>query len=229
MPITKAFSNLVTVIAWLLAIFVAPSVSADGIYWADLASGSIGRANLDGTGATDSFIPNAAVPNAGPDGVAVNATNIYWTTFSSIGRANLDGTGVNLNFIPGITNATGDVVVNGTYIFWAEHSFNTIGRANLDGTGVIQDLITLPLMTTSLNGLAVNGQYIYFGHDFDIGRANLDGTGVNPSFISAPLGAGAVAIDGNYIYWSQGNSGNGGAIARANLDGTGVRGCPGGC
>jgi len=40
---------------------------------------------------------------------------------------------------------------------------------------------------------------------------------VNQSFISGLNSAGGLAVDGTYIYWTNGN-----AIGRANLDGTGV-------
>jgi hypothetical protein len=68
------------------------------LYWTDFATGAIGRANLDGTGANQSFITAAS-----PRGVAVDADHIYWTNgdVNTIGRANLDGTGANQSFITG--------------------------------------------------------------------------------------------------------------------------------
>ena len=50
-----------------------------------------------------------------------------------------------------------------------------------------------------------------------IGGANLDGTGVNDAFITGASNPYGVAVDGNYIYWT-----NDTGIGRANLDGTGV-------
>ena len=60
-------------------------------------SGTIGRANLDGSGVDQSFITGAQV------GVAVDSQHVYWTNSSSdaIGRANLDGSGVDQSFITG--------------------------------------------------------------------------------------------------------------------------------
>src|SRR5439155_1244390 len=72
---------------------------AGHVYWTEEATGTIGRANLDGTGANQSFITGAT----SPFGVAVDAGHVYWTNFNTgtIGRADLDGTGVNQSFITG--------------------------------------------------------------------------------------------------------------------------------
>src|SRR5215467_8700200 len=75
------------------------------IYWTDGVPGTIGRANIDGTGVIQNLIEGGSQPY----GVAVDAAHIYWTNIlnsstdaGTIGRANLDGTGVNQNFITGI-------------------------------------------------------------------------------------------------------------------------------
>ncbi|HME68358.1 MAG TPA: hypothetical protein VKM54_00615, partial [Myxococcota bacterium] len=79
-------------------------VAVDGtyIYWTDVNTNSIGRANLDGTRVSQSFITGTN----GPNGVTVDGTYIYWTnngngSGNTIGRANLDGTDVNESFITG--------------------------------------------------------------------------------------------------------------------------------
>ena len=73
-------------------------------------AGSIGRANLDGSGANSSFITGAAEPF----GITVDYDHIYWTNYyncdyqtqppsgcagGTIGRANLDGSAVNQAYI----------------------------------------------------------------------------------------------------------------------------------
>jgi len=55
-----------------------------------------------------------------------------------------------------------------------------------------------------------------------IGRASVDGTGANQSFISGTNAPAGVAVDSNYVYWTNGNAGTIGTIGRANLDGTGA-------
>ena len=57
------------------------AIDAGHIYWANLATNSIGRANLNGSGVNPKFIPNAADPTMGggvtPGGVATDGTYIY--------------------------------------------------------------------------------------------------------------------------------------------------------
>jgi virginiamycin B lyase len=50
-----------------------------------------------------------------------------------------------------------------------------------------------------------------------IGRANLDGSNPNQSFIGGAFTPFGVAVDGNFVYWANQNSGT---IGRANLDGS---------
>jgi virginiamycin B lyase len=65
------------------------------IFWPNLAAGTIGRANLDGTGVNQSFITGIDAPS----GITSDGTYLYWTTgglndtagTGGIARAGLDG------------------------------------------------------------------------------------------------------------------------------------------
>jgi hypothetical protein len=179
------------------------------VYWPTSTNGTIGRANLDGSGVNQSLITGLVDPTD----VAVDGQHIYWSSYYSgvIGRANLDGTGVNPTFITGL-NGPLAVAVDGQHLYWASNS--GIGRANLDGTGVNPSFIPGGV------GVAVDSQYIYWVGGGGIGRANLDGTGVNQTFITGAGDPQNVVVDGQHIYWS--NPYPSPDIGRANLDGTGV-------
>src|SRR5215467_10703431 len=199
------------------------------IYWTDGVPGTVGRANIDGTGAVQNLVEGGSQP----DGVAVDATHIYWTNIlntstdaGTIGRANLDGTGVNQNFITGGNTVFG-LALDGAHIYWANEGTQTIGRANLDGTGVNQNFVAA---TGGFPGaVAVDSGHVYYINlsSSAVGRASIDGSGVEPRFVDAgefPLG---VAVDSGHLYWTHVNlssdpSAFDDAIGRANLDGTGV-------
>jgi hypothetical protein len=78
--------------------------------WANNATGTIGRADLDGSEVNQRFITGAIQP----DGVTVNSRYIYryiyWANDYTIGRADLDGAGVNQRFLNPPRNPAG---VNG--------------------------------------------------------------------------------------------------------------------
>jgi virginiamycin B lyase len=210
-------------LAWVLVVLASGCCASQAgayVYWTNSESNSIGRANLDGSGADQSFITGAT----NPDSVVVDGQYIYWINNGgdtsgdgTIGRANLDGSGVEESFITGLSFPDG-VAVNGQYIYWTNDGDRTIGRANLDGSGVNQSFIT---GASEPAGLAINSQHIYWTNQetATIGRANLDGSEVEESFITGTTGPFGVTINDQHIYWA--NRGNN-TIGRANLDGTGV-------
>src|SRR5215212_11101813 len=101
------------------------------VYFPQTGLGTIGRANLNGTGVNLTFISGLDQPQ----GMAVDSAHIYWVTpLATVARASLDGTGVNQRFISTAVPATG-VAVDGAYVYWSNSGLNTIGRADLDGTG----------------------------------------------------------------------------------------------
>jgi hypothetical protein len=195
------------------------ATDATHIYWTSRGArtNTIGRANLDGSGARRSFITGANDPS----GVAVDQHHIYWANYDAIGRADLDGTDVDQSFIT--TGAyVAAVAVDAHHVYWA--GVDAIGRANLDGGAVDPDFITAADFAF---GVAVDPMHIYWPswpggpHRNTIGRADLDGADAEPGFISGGLyGPGSVAVDSSHLYWGDFF---GETIGRANLDGTGVQ------
>ena len=207
-------------ISWAAAIAVtfscAWAAQADAyLYWGDIGGSleAVGRANLDGTGASEGWVPGAS----SPFGVAVDDRYVYWTNHyvNTIGRARKDGSGRTQNFIA--TQRPSGLAVSDRHIYWTTN-LGTIGRANLDGSGVDHDFITGGNGPTAL---AVRGQYLYWANSGSnsIGRAYLDGAGVNHTFVSGTTSVSGVAVDDAYIYWA---SQAGGTIGRAELDGSGA-------
>ena len=170
---------------------LASRLEAGHIYWANVATNTIGRASLDGSDAQPGFISGAS----SPIGVAVDAGHVYWAnaTTDTIGRANLDGSGADQSFIGGLDNPAG-IAVGAGHVYWANFDRYTIGRANLDGTAADQSFIRGadgPL------GVAVGAGHVYWVN-FNtraIGRANLDGSGADRTFITGARGPYGVAVD----------------------------------
>ena len=115
-----------------------PAIAVDQkhIYWTNLSSGAIGRANIDGSGVNQSFI----TAGVGVEGIAVDGTHIYWAqrgdaAGTAIGRANLNGMEVNPSFITG--SGSDDyhaVAVDAKHIYWTNFETGAVDRrANLDG------------------------------------------------------------------------------------------------
>src|ERR671933_506167 len=156
--VRRAAPTLATLV---LVTFVLAAPANAFVYWANVNTGTIGRAKLDGTDVNQNFITGA---NA-PAGVAVDSAHLYWTNFTgtggAIGRANLDGTGVDQSFI----NTTAGtiyfvepfgVAVDGAHIYWTTPAA-VVGRANLDGTGVDHSFIATA--SSAPLGVAVDGAH----------------------------------------------------------------------
>lgn len=209
-------------VIWTTAGYAKASSSEPArVYWTN-TTGTIQRANLDGTDLVD-VVVDLNVPN-GID-LDIGGAKMYWANKNDnkIQRANLDGTDVEdivASTMP--RNLVLDVSRNKMY--WTV-SAGFIMRANLDGTGV-EEIVTglhQPL------GIAVDvlaGKVYWTETDGTyerIARANLDGTGLE-SVISLTSYAAAVAVDINSgkLYCTHDNppSGSGQALLRANLDGS---------
>ncbi|MCH8148121.1 MAG: hypothetical protein IH987_09045 [Planctomycetes bacterium] len=197
------------------------------VYWTDVGTGKIQRADLDGGTGVEDLVTTQVIE---PVGLALDlvAGKMYWTEASPadfmISRANLDGTNVEL-LVTGLDHPSGitlDVV--GGKMYWTDIGTGKIQRGNLNGSSV-EDLLTIGAVFTPVDiALDVSGNKIYWTEstlaDFMIQRADLDGSNVellvtdlvNPSGIALDVAAGK-------MYWTDLGTGK---IQRANLDGSGV-------
>jgi hypothetical protein len=164
------------------------------IYWGNLGghpppgpqAGSLGRANLDGSEATSTFVTGLERPCD----VTVGGDHVFWVEggpnlgSGGIGRASLDGSSPQRPFIPfpAVDQSCG-LTASGNYLYWGQGK--AIARANLEG-GEVNDAFVPDAGVT--NGIAIQAGRIYWDALWpdgtsSIGRANLDGSEATPKWI----------------------------------------------
>ena len=159
------------------ALDIALDLAGEKMYWADLGTGKIQRANLDGTGVED-----LVVSLEEPFGIALDvmAGKIYWADVGAdIQRANLDGSDVE-DLVTVLESPTGLAIdTTAGKIYWTDGGTEKIQRANLDGTN-IEDLVTTGLEQPQWIVIDEAERRMYWG-DYVVGSiryANLDGSNV---------------------------------------------------
>ncbi len=191
------------------------------IYWTDLETQKIQRANLDGTNIQDIVISGFAIPL----GVALDtaAGKMYWADWFLIGAircSDLDGTNVRDIITVGLQNPWSIALdVASGKIYWADIETGKIQRANLDGTDV-QDLVTGLERPWDIELDLIRRKIYWVDQHIDtIQRANLDGTDVQDILTEELEDTGWIALDavGEKIYWADDSK-----IWRATLDGSNV-------
>lgn len=190
------------------------------VYWTqgDSTSGSIGRANLNGSAANQLFIPHDAGVGD-PSGIAVTPSAIYWQhDGNQIGRASIDGTGVDPAFISA-TNSGCGLAADSNFLYFLNEGGTRIGRATLDGASVAPDFASIP---EAFCGLSVDYNYLYWGSDSGntVGVVPVAGGAADPDYIDAgTMGGGpsGVAVNSQFVFWGDYDSG---AVGRTNLNGS---------
>lgn len=189
------------------------------LYWTSYATGSIGRADLDGSN-------SATILSglSGPDGIAIDETagHIYWTEWDSgsICRSNLDGSGSTL-VLGGLVSPWGlDLDLANGKLYFTDPSVDRIGRADLDGSA-LETIATVE----SPFGIAVDSadsrSYYALQTEGKIIRANLDGSGALELVrsLSEPHGLALDLVSRN-VYWADDDDN---MIRRVGMDGSGIR------
>jgi virginiamycin B lyase len=194
------------------------AVDAKYVYWTHTGcsdefgpikdTGTIGRANIDGTPA--SIEPEFITGASDPQGIAVNATYIYWanTRSRTIGRATIEGKEVDQDFheVHGNELYPFGVALSPTHVYFSAedrgNDLGFVGRFPLAG----EPQEDRGVGKGGIRGVAVDGSYVYWASqgDEEIGRTGLavtEGT-AEPNFISFSGKPNGLAIDSAHLYWS---------------------------
>ncbi len=224
---------LVAILTAVLQAFVAATVCADNqyLYWTD--SGTVHRANLDGTGST------VVVTGLGDlRDVAVDDTGgkIYWTDFGGdkIQRCNLDGSGKQTLVSSYASPYYMDLDLKNGKMYWTEKTggfYDMIRRANLNGSSV-ETLYTFRTGGGGADGIAldIDQGWMYLTISTTnadlVARTNLNAVPPWTVLTRAGLLTADIALDisAGKMYWTEYyyNHNYDGTIKRANIDGTSV-------
>jgi hypothetical protein len=212
--------------------------AAGRVYWLNRGNGgSIGYANLDGSGG--GLLNTSGASFAQPSGLAIDpvAGKIYWGNSESgngsIGFANLNGSGGGRLKPAGATTEPNALTVdpaNGR-IYWSNFDADEISYATLDGSSS-QDLDTSGATIDGPEGVAVAARTgrVYWANrkGNSIGFAGINGGGGGTAylnqFVSQPIG---LATDSEAVYWASHGServeaGNFAACCAVSLETTGA-------
>ena len=189
---------------------LALDVAGSKIYWSDIGTGKIQRANLDdGTGIEDVVAVTTSAFELDPEG-----DKIYWVGNGAIKRANLDGTEIETIVKPAGGDFSLDLVHDKLY--WL--SSNTIMVANLDGTDIERFEIQGANQPSNIVFDRARNK-MYWDDAGTRKRSNLDGSDLE--LVLTPEGVpfvnGRMAVDGlnGKLVWAES-----GKFRRANPDGT---------
>ena len=220
------------------------------IYWRNLGTGKIQRANLDGSNIEDLItIEGSSVYDSHGLALDMNRGKIYWTTNEftfargKIQRANLDGSNIETIFITESHISGFALDINEGKLYWTDDVYlptadikidrgDQIRRANLDGSN-IETIFTTEKRIS--NFLDVAGDKLYWTKEEpstlenEIWRANLDGSNIETlisglSRLEEPKGI-TVDMAGGKIYWTEiflSRSVSKSGIRYANLDGSNI-------
>lgn len=171
---------------------ISLTINSTHIYWTRIdsrTSTAVGRANLDGSGAVQSWYePDGSTPISdkfGWAGIAATDTYIYIGMSGRINRVAISDMTANYGFIT-TSGYVRSVDIDSGQIYWASGETGIIGKASQDGTGASAIVQTEP----QLSGLDVYSGNIYWTssaepqYTLDIERS----------------GPGVIAIPGGNIY-----------------------------
>ena len=201
---------------------VGQDATLSHIYWTDMNTHKIQRANLDGSN-VETLVTLGEDVFAGPYGLAldVDGGKIYWiddkrnSRIERIRRANLDGSNIETIIFSRIRPSSLALDVDRGKIYWTAPNQNNIRRANLDGSN-IETIITEWSSYRSELALDADRGKIYWIAS-GIQRANLDGSNIETIITESGSGL-ALDADGSKMYWTA----SAGRLRRANLDGSNI-------
>jgi hypothetical protein len=181
--------------AGLFAIAIDPTDIYVTAQYNDASAGGLLRTSIDG-----GTMVTLANESSAAEFVAVDTTNVYWTTFDGVLAMPKDG-GAPSTLASGPQDFEG-VAADGTNVYWAAANTGTIVRYAVDG-GFVATLATGQEGPVSL---ALDTESIYWinlGASAGATIVRVSKAGGTPSTLAANTPSmGGIAVEGDSVYWT---------------------------
>jgi hypothetical protein len=164
------------------------SVVSDGtyLYYGFEYAQKIGRMNMDGSGANDSWVNFSGITGLNSGWMTIHSGTLYFggganTTSKKI--ASLPTTGGTPTVLYTDASSVTGVTTDGTYLYWTHWNSGAVGRSLLNGTSASASFISG--FGSDVWGLVYWNSYLYINNGSFIGRVRSDGTSVQASWLAS--------------------------------------------
>jgi hypothetical protein len=165
------------------------------------ATFAIGRVPLSGG------VVEILAPSDNPEGIAVDATHVYWSNSGYDPPGSSNGTVMKAPLAGGAPTpiATGlqkprMVALNASHVYWTTFYAHTVMRATKDGL----DVVTIAQTGSGPFGIALDSQFVYWTEKSltaSIKKAPIDGGAAVLVALATPVPSG-IAVDADRAYWT---------------------------
>ena len=184
-------------VALAMVVFGCLAAQADAfVYWTNASGGTVGRANLDGSGADQMLITGASAPEE----MAVNGQHVYWANAAAARSGGRTWMARSSTRASSPAEQPSGLAVDGQHVYWTNLSSGAIGRANLDGRASMRASSPARTSRTGWRSTASTSTGPTSTPARSAGESRR--SGVDQSFITGANDPDGVAVDGQHVYWS---------------------------
>jgi hypothetical protein len=177
------------------------SVVSDGtyLYYGYENTQKIGRMNMDGSNANDSWVTFSGVTGLYAAWMTISNGVLYFggganATAKVLGSVPTSGGTPTVLYTD--STAIAGITTDGTYLYWVHFTSGNLSRSLLDGSGVTVNYVT-GLGTNVWDVEYWNG-YLYVSANTNIAKVKADGTGLQATYITG-MGDRGMAITGTPV------------------------------
>jgi hypothetical protein len=177
------------------------AVGAGSVFFTIYSAGQVDTCLVGGCAGLPAVVAQAQV---GPAGIAVDTSDVFWTTNSTIMECGLGGcSGAPTLILQEQAATTTAIAVDASNLYWTNAQPSHLGdvmqcsKANCAGT-----VVTLAAARTDPRGIAVDSQNVFWTDSGGVMTCAIGGCGGSPTVL-AIAGGPAIAVEGPYAYFTQ--------------------------